>query len=126
LSRSSGNESDASASARLIKQQFRLKCQQAMAKDRTMDRHRKVAQSRNYRNVTDLDSDEEQQKGKGKARPIFHSDDLSSSEIEESCMDEREIEVSSTLDGRQWKWNLCFLFLTESLWMLSLRWLDAF
>jgi hypothetical protein len=87
----SGKESDTSETSQLMKQQFRKKCQDTMERDRKRGRDQRVAQGRDYRSISDADSDEEYQSS---AKAILCSDDLSSSEIDEASMEDRELEVS--------------------------------
>ncbi|UZJ54408.1 hypothetical protein CBS101457_003728 [Exobasidium rhododendri] len=102
LSRSGDNEPEGSSSARLIKQQFRLKCQEAMAKDRRKDRARMISQSRSHRGIKDVDSDEEQH-DKEKHRLVLCSDDLSSSDYEEANMNDREMEMARRILAGDYK-----------------------
>lgn len=80
----------------LRKQQFRQKCQDAMARDRKLDRGRKIAQSREHRSTTGTDSDDHEDERQSKM--VTFSDDLSSSDVDEETREEREMEVSLRLD----------------------------
>lgn len=84
-------DGDSSALSRLRRQQFRQKCQEAMARDRMRDRGRKIAKSRDSNSMTGTDSDEDSDR---QARIVMHSDDLSSSDLD----DEQEAEVSIEID----------------------------
>lgn len=80
-------EGESSALSGLRRQQFRQKCQEAMARDRLRDRGRKIAKSRESNNsVTETDSDQDSDE---QSKTIMHSDDLSSSDLD----DEQEAEV---------------------------------
>jgi hypothetical protein len=77
----------------LRKQQFRQKCQDAMARDRKLDRGRKIAQGRERRSsIVGTDSDDDVEED-AQSKMILHSDDLSSSDVDEETREEREIEV---------------------------------
>lgn len=84
-SSNSGKGLEASTIARLRRQQFRQKCQDAMAKDRSRDRGRRVAQGR------DASSDTRSNSGSDEDDATLRSDDLVSSDVD----DEAEMEVSS-------------------------------
>lgn len=78
----------------LRKEQFRQKCQDAMARDRKLDRGRRITQSRERRkSIAGTDSDDDDAGQDAQSKMILHSDDLTSSDVDEETREEREMEV---------------------------------
>ena len=94
LARPSGSTSggdESATSSRLRRQQFRQKCQEAMAQDRKRDRERILAHSRHPGHTGEVDSSEEDIQ---QSNSVLRSDDLSSSDVDEASWGDEEVEVS--------------------------------
>jgi hypothetical protein len=89
-----GPAEDSNTLSGLRRQQFRQKCQDAMSRDRKLDRGRKLA--REYRSTAGTDSDDDDDDNNNRhAKMVMFSDDLSSSDVDEDTREEREMEVST-------------------------------